>query len=121
MIAIGELLWSTRFRGLQTGRARRSVVLVGRRPVALPKRLDMARPDQPAPDVINDRGIRLEEGLFEVIQTGIIQVERALEGAIRATAHALKYCDGLCQDLLECHRCPSRGLDACRVPPSVAY
>jgi hypothetical protein len=74
----------------------------------------MARPDQPSPDVINDRGIRIEDGLFEVLQIGVIQVELALEGAIRDTAQALEHRDGLCQDLLECHRCPSIGLDACR-------
>jgi hypothetical protein len=43
----------------------------------------MARPDQPSPDVINDHGIRIEDGLFEVLQISVIQVELALEGAIR--------------------------------------
>ena len=41
-----------------------AVMLAGKRTEEPRGRLDIARPDQPAPDVINDRGIRIEEGLF---------------------------------------------------------
>ena len=79
----------------------------------------MARPDQPAPDIINDRAIRIEEGLCEVIQIGIIQGELALEGAIRDTAQALQHRAGLRQDLLECHNRPSACLGVFGLSPPI--
>src|SRR6476660_259299 len=62
-----------------------------------------------------------EKGTSYTLKIGVIQVELALEGAIRDTAQSLEHRDSLRQDLLECHRSPSTCLGAFRLAPPVTY
>jgi hypothetical protein len=82
---------------------------------------DLAGPDQPPPYIINDRGIGIQEGLFEILKIVVIKVELSLESAIRNTAQALEHRDGLRQDLLKCHYDPSVYLGALRSWSLVIY
>jgi hypothetical protein len=83
--------------------------------------IGLTGPDQSSPYVINDRRIGIQDGIFEILKIGVIQVELSLESAIRDTAQALEHRDGLRQDLFECHDYPSACLDGFRISPPMAY
>ena len=63
----------------------------------------------------------LGEFVLQVLQELVVEGKLALQGAIRDTAQALQHCDGLRQDLLECHNRPSAYPGVLGVSPPVAY
>src|SRR5262245_49606767 len=66
--------------------------------------VSLGTPDQSAPRVIDNLGMRIEELLLQVVQRYVVELELPLEGAIGQASPALEHGCRLIENLLKGHR-----------------
>ena len=72
----------------------------------------LAGPAQAPAGVIDDVGVGIEQGVFEVCEVGIIQAKLALQGAIGDAPTTPQHVKGLVQNLLKGHAALPRTSEA---------